>query len=147
MLYLSVQYLWLMWLGRDIEWTFPRLLAAAGPAVALALAARVSKVDTAADAPPPREQYFIASPAMYGLLAVFPLLITLTSFLSELRDMIPDPPNLLAVTLVRGFLFLVYMGLAVSTNERIHWLGLFLMWIAAFGFIARLGLSLSGAAA
>ena len=62
-LYLSIQYLWLLWLGRDIEWTFPRLLALACPGLVLALAARVSKADTTSNALSLREQYFQNSPA------------------------------------------------------------------------------------
>ena len=144
-LYLSIQYLFLLWHGRGIEWTFARFLAIAGPALALALAARVSKVDTAPDARSIREQYFHNSPAVYGLLAVFPALVILMSLFSDLRGMIPNPPNLVAVSIVRVGLLLIYFGLARSKSERFHWIGLCLMWLTAIGFVVRLGPNLTGA--
>jgi len=138
-LYLSLQYLWMLWLGRNVDWTFPLFLGVAGPGLALALAARVSKVDTSIDAPPVREQYFGNSPAVYSLLMLFPVLILLMSFLSGLREVVPDPPDLVAVSAVRLLMLAVYVCLALSKNERVHALGLVVLWLGAVGFMTRLG--------
>jgi hypothetical protein len=138
-LYLSIQYLWIMWIARDIEWTFPRFLGAASVALVLAIAARVGKMDTAREALPFRDQYFQNSPAVYSLLALFPILILLISLTSELRAAIPDPPNLLVVSLTRIGLAALYCGLALSKSERFHWVAIGLLWLAAIGFLIRLG--------
>jgi len=146
-LYMSLQYLWLLWLGRHVEWTFPLYLGVAGPALALTLAARVSRADTSRDAPSVRDQYFQASPAVYSLLAIFPFLITLLSFVSGFRDVIPNPPNLVAVSIVRLAVLLVYASMALSKSERFHWLGIALIWLAAIGFLTRMGARLAAGAA
>jgi hypothetical protein len=44
-LLLSVRYIWIQWGWRDIEWTYVDYVMAVGPALALALAAHVAKID------------------------------------------------------------------------------------------------------
>lgn len=146
-LYLSLQYLWLLWLGRHLEWTFPLYLGVAGPVLALTLAARVSRADTSKDAPSIRDQYFQASPAVYSLLAIFPLLITLLSLFSGFREVIPNPPNLVAVSVVRLALLALYAAMAWSKSERFHWLGMTMLWLVAIGFLTRFGARLAAGAA
>jgi hypothetical protein len=138
-LYLSIQYLWMTWVVRDIEWTFPRFLGAASVALVLAIAARVGKMDTASKALPFRDQYFQNSPAVYSLLLCFPLLILLISVSSDLGFAIPDPPNLVLISLARIGIAALYCGLALSKSERFHWVALGLIWLAAIGFLIRLG--------
>ena len=145
-LYLSIQYLWLMWGGRVIEWTFPRFLAVTGPVLALALAARVCRMDTSPGASPFRDQYFRVSPAIYTLLAAFPLFITAMSLFSDLREMVPDPPNLLLVTVVRLSVLGLYIALALSRSERFHKVGIGLLWLTAIGFLVRMGQRLEASA-
>jgi hypothetical protein len=46
-LLLSVRYIWIQWGWRGIEWTYVDYVMAVGPALALALAAHVAKIDVA----------------------------------------------------------------------------------------------------
>lgn len=143
-LYFHLQYLWMMWLARDIEWTFPVYLGMAAPALAMSLAGQAMKIDTSVDALPVRDQYFQNSRVAYSLLATFPALALLGSFFTNRGDILPDPPNLFIVSTVRVMVLAVWASMAWSKSERLHWIGLGIVWLTAAGFIARLGFRLTG---
>ena len=80
---------------------------------------------------------------VYSLLAVFPVLVLLMSLTSGLREIIPNPPDLLLVSIIRLGVVGLYAALALSRSERFHWIGLTTMWITAFAFMARMAFRLS----
>jgi hypothetical protein len=137
-LLLSMQYLWGLWVTRDIAWTFPLFLLVSVPGLSFALAAHASKVDTSVDAPPVRAQYFSNSRPVYLLLAMFPIVILTLSFVSSARQAVIDPPNLLTVSLIRLLVFALLVSLAWSKSERVHWVGLGGFFLVATGFMIRL---------
>jgi len=142
-LWLSLQYLWILWIGRDVEWTFLLYIATATPALAIALAAHIIKIDTSIDAAPACDQYFHNSRPAYAVLALFPLIAFLMSLVSDLRSAVPNMPNLVAVSTVRLAVFGLFVSLAWSKSERFHWIGLFLVWLVALGFVLRLAFRLA----
>ena len=146
-LFFSLNFIWLLWLFRDIEWTFAIFLVVAFPALLVALASRVGKADTTADAPSLRDQYFKSSAPVYCLLALMLPIVISVSFFTDLRAALPDPPNLIFVTLVRVLMIFLFIGLALSKNERFHWFALGFIWLAQIWFLVRLGESLSNMAA
>jgi hypothetical protein len=137
-LWLSLQYLWGLWVAQGIEWTFPVYLLVSAPALALALAAHVTRVDTAPDAPSVREQYFQNSRPVYTLIAAFPVFILAMSLIPSFREGVPDPPNLLLITLIRLGVFSLMVSLAWSRSERYHWVALGALWLTAIGMLSRL---------
>ncbi len=137
-LWFSLQYLWILWLGRELEaWNFLLYLGLAVPALSIALAAHILKTDTSPGAPSARDQYFENSGPAYLTLALFPLSALGMSF-TGLRDMVPDPPNLVAVSIVRLGIAGLFVFMAWSKSERVHWVGLGVVWLFAVGFVLRL---------
>lgn len=143
LLWFSLQYLWILWIGRDAEWTFILYMAIAAPALLIALAAHIMKIDTASDAPTARDQYFQNSGPAYGVMAGFPAIALLLSLISDLRSIVPNAPNLLAISMVRVVVMGLFASLALTKSERLHWIGLGLVWLVAIGFVVRLAFRLS----
>ncbi len=143
LLWLCLQYLWILWIGRDLEdWNFFMYLGIAVPALSIALAAHILKIDTSKDAPAPRDQYFQNSGPAYLVLALFPVFALLMSF-TDVRDAVRDPPNFVAVSTVRLLATAIYLSLAWSKSERFHWIGLGLVWLVALGFVLRLAIRIA----
>jgi len=138
LLYFSLQFLWGLWLIRGVAWTFPLYLLVAAPALALALAAHITRVDTSFDVAPVREQYFRNSRAVYSLFAMFPIFVIIMSFIPAFRETALDPPNLVAITMIRLVAFALFASLAWSKNEKYHWAALGLLWTIAIGLMMRL---------
>jgi hypothetical protein len=146
-LFFCMAYLWAMWLMRDIVWTFPLYLLAAAPGLALALAAHITEIDTSADAPPVLEQYFRNAPPTYALLALMPISIITISLTTEVREQLPDPPNLLAVTSVRIVILALLVSLVWSKNVKYHSAALAALWLGALGLVTRLAFRIAESAA
>jgi hypothetical protein len=146
-LFFCMSYLWAMWLMRDITWTFPLYILVAVPGFALALAAHISRVDTSADAPPTLEQYFQNSRPVYAILALIPISLIALSIVSGVRNQVPDPPNLVAITIVRVAMLLLIVSLAWSQSPKYHAAALAALWISILGVTARLAFRIVEAAA
>jgi len=146
-LYFSLQYLWGLWLLRGVDWTFPFFLLVAAPALALALASHITRVDTSSDVSL-REQYFRNSRPVYSLLASFPIVLIAISLVPDLRESVPSPIDFVAITIVRLAVFASFVSLAWSRSERFHWVVLLTIWLISIAFMVRLlTYSLVGAAA
>ena len=137
-LLLCLLYLWSTWLLRGIEWTLPIYLVTAMPALALALAANIARIDTSIDSPPVLEQYFQNSRPVYVLLTALPVSAIVLELTTEVREQAPNPPNLLAITLFRLTVIALIASLAWSKNLRYHAAALSTMWLAMIGVLVRL---------
>ncbi len=139
-LWFHLQYLWGMWIVRGVEWTFALYLLFAAAALAVALAAHVARVDLAAEAPEIREQYFRSSRPVYALLGVFLVSVIAMSLIPAIRGVIQDPSNQvgIGITIARLSVLGVLVSLAWSRSERLHRVGLALLWLLAIGVVVRL---------
>ncbi len=142
-LWFCLQYLWILWVGRDAEWTFFLYITMAIPALAIALAAHIIKIDTSIDAEPARDQYFYNSGPAYAVLVLFPAIALLMSFTTDLRSSIPNPPSLLVASIARSAVVGLLASMAWSRSEQFHWIALFLVWLIALGFVLRVAFRLS----
>ena len=135
-LLLCLVYLWAMWGLRGIVWSFPIYLLVAMPALALALAAHIARIDTSIDSPPVLEQYFENSRPVYLLLTVMPAFAIAINVTSEVTTL--NPPNVLSLTLVRLTILALIASLAWSKNPRYHGAALGTLWLAMIGVTGRL---------
>ena len=142
-LWFHFQYLWGMWLVRGFEWTFALFLLFAVAALTVALAAHVARVDLAAEAPAIREQYLRSSRPVYALVGVFLISVIAMSFIPAVRGAIQDPSRQvgIGITIVRLLVLAVVVSLAWSRSERLHWMGLALLWLLAIAVVVRLVVS------
>lgn len=143
-LYFSLQYLWGLWLLRDLLWTFPVYLLLSLPPLALALAAHVTRVDVSADAPSASVQYFENARPVYILLTVMPISLLISSVIPEVRDQVRNAPNFVAIILVRVALAALILSLAWSKNARFHGVAIGVLWLTAGAIMIRLAFRLSG---
>ena len=134
------QYLWGLWLVRGVEWSFALYLLFAVAALAVALAAHVSRVDLAADAPAIRDQYFHSSRPVFALLVVFLVSVITMSRIPSIRGVIQDPSTQvgIGITIARLSVLGLLASLAWSRNERLHGVGLALLGLLAIGVMVRL---------
>jgi len=137
-LLLHMQYLWGLWVVRDIEWTFPLYLLFAGPAFVLGLSAHLVGVDSGEQASTAREQYFENAPATYGVLALLPILYIFLSVAPLGTERSSDLPPLVAVTSIRILGCAVIASMAFSKSERYHWTVLGVMCLTGLGLVARI---------
>ncbi len=136
-LLLCLVYLWAMWGLRGIVWTFPIYLLVAMPALALALAAHIARIDTSIDSPPVLEQYFENSRPVYLLLTVIPAFAIAINVTTEVNGLL-NPPNELSLWLVRLTVLALIASLAWSKNPRYHAAALGTLWLAMIGMTGRL---------
>jgi hypothetical protein len=138
LLFFSLTYLWSLWTFSVVAWTFPLYLLVAAPALILALAAYITRVDTSVDSPTARVQYFRNSGPTFLLLALVPVALVAISMAPALRESVPDPPNLVLITLIRVTMILGIASLAWFKSERIHWIGLGLLFLIVVGLSVRI---------
>jgi hypothetical protein len=145
-LYYSLQFLWGLWLLRSLSWTFPLYLFFSAPALAVALAAHITRVDTSANAAPASAQYFANSRPVYALMAMVPIYLIVAAAIPEIREevrpLMRDAPNLIGLTLARLVALSLLLYLAWSRNAKHHWICLGVLWFAMVAMIIRLGFQL-----
>jgi hypothetical protein len=136
-LFFSLVYLWVMWLIRDIVWTFPLFLLIAIPGYAVALAAYINRVDCSADAPPILDQYFHNSRPLYGMLTLFLLSLITLSLLTGVATHAMNSLDVIAVTLQLSLLG-VLVFLAWSKKLQHHLFAYSVLLIVLCGLSLRL---------
>ena len=140
---LSLRYMWLQWALRSADWDYAGYLLTAAPAVVLALAAQVTKVDLAREGRGTAEsQYFESRRPLYALVALFYLSVFLRGTYMPIQG---DPWRFfVAISLL---VFVVCGWLALSETKAHHWIGLSLLWVAQLAFAITFLRQLVGAAA
>lgn len=134
----GISYLWAMWTFRDAVWTFNLYAAMAVIPLVISLASRVVRLDTAEGAPSPRNQYLQNSGPVFLLLSVVPVALILLSLTSTVRESVPNPPDLVSLTLLRLTVFGGMLFLAWSKSEKVHWVGLVVLFLVVMTISARL---------
>jgi hypothetical protein len=132
LLSLSLRYLWTLWTLHAAEWTYAGYLLVAVPALLLALAAHLIRVEPESLRRTPREQYFESARPFYGLMAIFPL-FGMANALYHAADLqarygtSTGPFRLVWPVTVAACLWLAY-----SRRPSHHWVGLALLWASTF---------------
>jgi hypothetical protein len=127
-LLLSVRYIWIQWGWRGIEWTYVDYVMAVGPALALALAAHVAKIDVAT--PRSHPIYEQSRRPLCLLLAAWVALSLARGTVSPIPDstVIGAQAGMLLPTLAVVLGTLVWLGL--SRTPARHGFGWALLWAA-----------------
>jgi hypothetical protein len=138
LMFYGTTFLWGFWTFRDIVWTFPLYISMAAMPMIISLASRVVRVDTAIDAPSPKEQYFHSARPVYLLLALVPAVLVALSFASALGDSVRDRPDLVQLTAVRMLTSIGVLYLAWSQRAIVHWIGIGALFLLTVQVSARL---------
>ena len=128
-LLLSVRYIWIQWGWRHIEWTYVDYVMAVGPALALALAAHVAKIDVAT--PRSHPIYEQCRKPVCLLLAAWVVLALARGIASPLPDPAvigPQGQVVLLPTFAVMLGTLAWLALGRTTNR--HGFGWALLWAA-----------------
>jgi hypothetical protein len=127
-LLLSVRYIWIQWGWRGIEWTYVDYVMAVGPALALALAAHVAKIDVAT--PRSHPIYEQCRRPLCLLLAAWVVLSLARGTVSPLPDsaVIGPQAGVLLPTFAVMLGTLAWLGLGRTTTR--HGFGWALLWAA-----------------
>lgn len=127
-LLLSVRYIWIQWGWRGIEWTYVDYVMAVGPALALALAAHVAKIDVAT--PRSHPIYEQCRRPVCLLLAAWVVLTLARGIVSPLPDsaVIGPQAGMLLPTFAVMLGTLAWLGLSRTTTR--HAFGWALLWAA-----------------
>jgi hypothetical protein len=137
LLSVALRFLWTLWSLSGAEWTYLGYVLLALPALVLALAAHLVRVDTESLRRNPREQYFESARPFYGLLASFPIFGMMNALYHAefLEARFGTSTGLVRV--VWPTVIAVDLWLAFSRRPRDHWTGLALLWVGNLLITAR----------
>lgn len=141
LMYFGISYLWGLWTFRDAEWTFLLYITMAIFPLLISLASRIIRVDTSIGAPAAKDQYFQVARPVFLILSCIPILIMFLGFATDLREVMPNPPEgmqLLQLTIFRVFLFVGMLYVAWSKKVSVHWIGACVIFLTAILLSMRL---------
>jgi hypothetical protein len=118
-----IQALWGYWNFRELEWTLLRFLVAFLPLLVLSTAPFfITPHISGSGVTDAGEHYFRVRPLLFGIMGTYVLLNALTELvLSGAAPLGAQGIRMIAVAL--------FVGLAVSRDPRIHWVGLTVLLI------------------
>ena len=125
---MSLRYLWMLWAGSAVDrHTYAGYLGMAIPALGLALAARVIRVDLGGDATP-AEQYFDRRRVFFPLLAAYPVYVILwLLWVGILQDDVAGAHPAIPLS-TQSLLFASFLWLMRSDRPLHHWIGWSVIW-------------------
>ena len=138
LLVFNMSFLWAVWTFRELDWTFFLYCLFALIPIILALSSRLLTMEVSENAPPFKEQYFRNSRPAFLILAMLPVLLIFISWFSELAYVIPDRPDIVITTIFRIGLIIGILVLAWSRNERVHWIGVTILFVTILSLSARI---------
>jgi hypothetical protein len=141
LLYFGISFLWSLWTYRNTDWTFSLYITMACIPLTISLASRIIRVDTSAEAPSAKDQYFRISRPVFLLLALIPAMIMLLSFTTNLGENVPDrlePVEFMQLTVIRVAMCLLLLYAALSKKAGAHWAGVIVMILVVLLLSMRL---------
>jgi hypothetical protein len=141
LLYFGISFLWSLWTYRNTDWTFSLYITMACIPLTISLVSRIIRVDTSAEAPPAKDQYFRISRPVFLLLALIPAMIMLLSFTTNLGENVPDrlePVEFMQLTVIRVAMCLLLLYAALSKKASAHWAGVIVMILVVLLLSMRL---------
>jgi hypothetical protein len=141
LLYFGISFLWSLWTYRNTDWTFSLYITMACIPLTISLVSRIIRVDTSAEAPPAKDQYFRISRPVFLLLALIPAMIMLLSFTTNLGENVPDrlePVEFMQLTVIRVAMCLLLLYAALSKKAGAHWAGVIVMILVVLLLSMRL---------
>jgi hypothetical protein len=127
-LLMSLRSLWMLWSARDVAWDYGEYLLAALQPLLFALAARIVRYDPTSERSA-LEQYLARRRSLFGVLAIFPVVLVTRSLLWNTGELPDAGVELYFVLTSSSILLAVFCWLAWSANPRHHWLGLGVLWL------------------
>ena len=147
---LSLRYLWALWLLRSLDWNYGSFLLAAVPALVLALASHLIKLDPDyAPGESSRQQYLRIHRPLGVLLTLVPTAYGLQTVLNfgyfrgQPTDVSGGPIMLFVWSAAIG----LFCWIAVSRNLKHHWIAWGMLWLVQIVVSVRVVWSLQSPAA